>query len=84
MELVNGYRCKDCTDVAYAKKNIDPAHPKDGPFGIDRQDKAAPPEPGDSFGQAVKFDGALSGAEESRGADRHRPKDAGAVLDISA
>lgn len=32
---VNGYQCKNCTDVDYAKNHIDPAHPKDGPFGID-------------------------------------------------
>jgi hypothetical protein len=27
-ELVNGYICFNCTDVANAKKNINPAHPK--------------------------------------------------------
>jgi hypothetical protein len=32
---VNGYQCRNCTDVDYAKKNIDPAHPKSGPFGAD-------------------------------------------------
>ncbi len=31
---VNGYACKTCTDVDYAKKHIDPAHPKSGPFGV--------------------------------------------------
>ena len=31
---VNGFSCKNCTDVDYAKKHIDPAHPKDGPYGI--------------------------------------------------
>jgi hypothetical protein len=30
METVNGEMCRDCTDVPYAKRNIDPAHPKDG------------------------------------------------------
>ncbi len=30
---VNGYSCRNCTDVDYAKKNIDPAHPRSGPFG---------------------------------------------------
>jgi hypothetical protein len=28
MELVNGYYCRNCSDVELAKKNIDPAHPK--------------------------------------------------------
>ena len=32
---VNGYQCKNCTDVDNAKKFVDPAHPKSGPFGID-------------------------------------------------
>jgi len=33
--IVNGFQCKNCTDVDYAKKHIDPAHPKSGPYGID-------------------------------------------------
>ncbi len=32
---VNGYQCKNCTQVDEAKKFIDPAHPQSGPFGID-------------------------------------------------
>ena len=36
MELVNGYQCRNCTDIDYAKRNIDPQHPKDGPFGINK------------------------------------------------
>lgn len=35
MEMVNGFVCKDCSDVALAKRSIDPAHPKDGPNGRD-------------------------------------------------
>ena len=31
---VNGFSCKNCTDVDYAKKHIDPAHPKSGPYGV--------------------------------------------------
>jgi hypothetical protein len=57
--MVNGYSCKNCTDVDYAKKHIDPAHPKDGPFGIDAKDAgraASKPAP------AVTFGGALTGA----------------------
>ena len=34
---VNGYSCRNCTDVDYARKNIDPAHPKSGPFGANAQ-----------------------------------------------
>jgi hypothetical protein len=35
---VNGFSCKNCTDVDYAKKHIDPARPKDGPYGVDAKD----------------------------------------------
>lgn len=33
MEIVNGYVCRNCSDAELATRNIDPAHPKDGPFG---------------------------------------------------
>lgn len=29
MEMVNGYACKSCADVALAKQHINPADPKD-------------------------------------------------------
>ncbi len=32
---VNGFTCRNCTDVDYARKHVDPAHPKVGPYGID-------------------------------------------------
>ncbi len=35
---VNGFECKNCTDVDNAKKHIDPARPKDGPYGVDAKD----------------------------------------------
>src|SRR3954468_21648777 len=35
---VNGYQCWNCTDVDNAKKHIDPAHPKAGPYGVDAAD----------------------------------------------
>jgi hypothetical protein len=31
---VNGFTCRNCADVDYAKKHIDPAHPKSGPYNI--------------------------------------------------
>jgi hypothetical protein len=31
---VNGFSCRNCTDVDNAKRNIDPANPKAGPFGM--------------------------------------------------
>ncbi|MFM1976561.1 MAG: hypothetical protein RL145_1407 [Pseudomonadota bacterium] len=54
MEIVNGYMCRDCTDVSYAKKNIDPAHPKDGPQPSDEGRKS------NGFSEAVHFAGALA------------------------
>lgn len=32
---INGFTCHDCTEVDLAKKHIDPAHPKSGPYGAD-------------------------------------------------
>jgi hypothetical protein len=32
---VNGYQCWNCTQVDQAKKGVDPADPKAGPYGID-------------------------------------------------
>jgi hypothetical protein len=57
MEIVNGYPCKNCTDVDYAKKNIDPAHPKDGPYGVNNPEKLAQAK----RDKVVKFGGALAG-----------------------
>jgi hypothetical protein len=31
---VNGYQCWNCTQVDEAKKGVDPADPKAGPYGI--------------------------------------------------
>ena len=41
--IVNGYSCKNCTDVDYAKKHIDPAHPRSGPYGINAKDDPTQP-----------------------------------------
>lgn len=39
MEVVHGFVCRDCTDIDLAKKDIDPAHPRDGPFRRDAPEK---------------------------------------------
>ena len=52
---VNGYSCKNCTDVGYAKKHIDPAHPRSGPYGINAKDDTTARK-----SAAVVFGGALS------------------------
>jgi hypothetical protein len=68
MEVVNGYVCRSCADVSLAKRQIDPAHPKDGPNGrdartADKADDARPP--------AVLFGGAVGQA--ANGVERVQP-----------
>lgn len=57
---VNGFSCKNCTDVDYAKKHIDPAHPKSGPYNVnaatDPTNKAAGARQSDAF---IRFGGQL-------------------------
>ncbi len=61
MEVVNGFQCKNCTDVDYAKKHIDPAHPKDGPYGVNAKNDPARAGKVDSRRDpAVQFGGALA------------------------
>jgi hypothetical protein len=85
---VNGYTCKNCTDVDYAKKHIDPAHPKSGPYGID-----AETDPTVKQTASVTFAGALAGMNAGRASqdaansllsDSAANTTAGAQLDISA
>ena len=40
--LVNGYLCNSCTQVAEAQKDIDPADPQAGPWGIDAKSSSIP------------------------------------------
>ena len=54
VEMVNGYVCHNCTDVDYAKRHVDPQHPKDGPFGIDKPDAKG------GHGPAVVLAGSLA------------------------
>ena len=75
---VNGYSCKNCADVDLAKKHIDPAHPKDGPYGVNADDASAKRAP------AVIFGGRLAGHVEDRPPTRGQIAAAsGARLDIS-
>ncbi|MGN6363265.1 hypothetical protein [Asticcacaulis taihuensis] len=59
---VNGYSCRNCTDVDYARKHIDPAHPKSGPYGVN-----AKADPTVKTEAAFHFGGRLSGIEPSQG-----------------
>ncbi|MFI4966891.1 MAG: hypothetical protein ACHP9T_16185 [Caulobacterales bacterium] len=67
---VNGYSCKTCTDVDYAKQHIDPAHPKDGPYGVDAKTQppsAVAPSPRTPPSPAVILGGALAGLPQTAG-----------------
>ena len=41
MSVVNGYYCRTCADESLARRNVDPARPKDGPFGRDAPEARA-------------------------------------------
>lgn len=53
---VNGFLCRNCTDVDHAKKHIDPAHPRSGPYDVNADTDPTNPK---SF---IQFGGSLSGA----------------------
>jgi hypothetical protein len=38
---VNGFSCRNCAEVDKAKRNIDPANPAGGPFGVNDHGKTA-------------------------------------------
>jgi hypothetical protein len=61
---VNGFTCRNCTDVDYAKKHIDPAHPKSGPYDVN-----AATDPSRRT-EALTFGGALDGASAQGQASR--------------
>jgi hypothetical protein len=67
---VNGYSCKNCTDVDLAKQHVDPSHPKDGPYGVNAKDHAGSPlDPASPASRsdtpAVTFSGVLAGVLQS-------------------
>ena len=69
MQIVNGYVCQNCSDVALAKKDIDPAHPDQGTANADASGKSGKTggtaqgssQPGFAA-NAVAFGGALGQA----------------------
>jgi hypothetical protein len=78
--LVNGYACRNCTDVANAQRNIDPAHPKDGPFGVNRTPKPGDAKPADA--PAVTFGGQLANVAKSDAAPTTPTATQGLRLDL--
>jgi hypothetical protein len=83
---VNGYSCKNCTDVDYAKKNIDPVHPADGPFGVNARDKpsSAGATAKTAETPAITLGGVLAGVSASANANTAPTATQGRRLDISA
>jgi len=80
---VNGFECKNCTDVDNAKKHIDPQHPKSGPYGINAKN-----DPSMQRQSSVIFSDALSGltgsdARNSSGTNTLPRYEAGDQLDLS-
>lgn len=66
---VNGYQCSNCTQVDEAKKFIDPAHPKSGPFGIDaKTDPSVVNRPTAAPGTAQSDNGSTTGAANAASA----------------
>ena len=80
---VNGFQCKNCTDVDYAKKHIDPAHPQSGPFNVN-----ARTDPTRNHGLAVTYGGTLgspsaASAAAASKAPGTQPGGVGGMLDLS-
>ncbi|MBW8882907.1 MAG: hypothetical protein JF615_16225, partial [Asticcacaulis sp.] len=65
---VNGYSCKNCTDVDYAKKHIDPAHPKSVPYGV-----TASSDPSVKFGGSLSHLNAVTGVAKTSAGDPAAP-----------
>jgi hypothetical protein len=74
---VNGFACKNCTDVDLAKKHIDPAHPEDGPYGLNADRVSA------RRGPAVIFGGRLVESVTGDRSPVQSLKPSGSRLDIS-
>lgn len=87
MEVVNGYVCRNCTDVEVAKRGVDPAKPQDDPKSpsyVPEQAKA------DRYGPAVRLSDVLRASETLGAAASRQPavqaseaKTSGARVDIS-
>jgi len=61
INLVNGYVCHNCTDIDYAKKGIDPAHPnKNDPLNPKTKAQNAIAPDKTQINPAVILSGALS------------------------
>jgi hypothetical protein len=87
---VNGFQCRNCTDVAYAKRHIDPDHPESGPFGVNADSDPSRineiQKPADVADAARSSDAVVVGAR-LEGAQSSAPvtpteKTTGTILDV--
>lgn len=60
MQIVNGYVCQTCCDVALAKKGKDPAHPNADPSKAGKADKPGQPGSSSPTGSADQTQGVQS------------------------
>ena len=79
---VNGYACRNCTDVDYAKKHIDPAHPRSGPYDVNAEND--PSRTFSSAGKEPNRAGPAPSFSYSAAAESLSGPDAGRTLDLSA
>lgn len=80
---VNGYQCRNCSDVELAKKHVDPAHPKSGPFNVDAKDDPSRAVQ-NAEKKSVQFGGALAGlAAGSSSGGSASATGSGQFLDLS-
>ena len=84
MEVANGYASKIRTDVEYAKRNVDPARPKEGPTGADAGAKVEG-RPADRS-PAVTFGGDIAPPPAPKEVEASRPAsfEPGSRLNIRA
>lgn len=81
--MVNGYACENCSDVGKAKRNIDPDHPADGPFGIyAKKDRSGLDQPAVTLGGALAELSPARSSTEGSSSSRAGPNPVGR-LDIS-
>ena len=65
--LVNGYLCNNCAQVAEATKDINPADPQAGPWGIDAKASSTPIQrPAFTLGGLLASGSAITGAAPAK------------------
>jgi hypothetical protein len=85
--MVNGYPCKNCTDVDRAKAHIDPQHPNAGPYGVNA--KADPSlagkvaATGSTGKNSVTFGGSLGGLSAAPSSGASSSSTLGSQIDLS-